>query len=280
MALSAGPLLDQQTEPYLIECSCANGNPFVSARRALLITTICVLRFPECVPAASADEADFSPAALQEITPEGYKIEKTIACLPGAQQEHLVALADSDDSQIPAKPVMLLLVAMGKRIVVEDRVTLHGDINTGRFWDGPPNYFSGLTMERLGGGDLFLIRSVLSGGGSGSLHYFDLYRPEKKKLRLVKSFSHQRMEQTYFALYRNAVYDAERICARGEKHGNAYVYTCYLQVTKYAFDGQTFRPVRSERMREQRGNRYLQDKYWFISVLKALQKNEIFAQAP
>ena len=88
------------------------------------------------------------------------------------------------------------------------------------------------------------------------------------------------MEQIYFAVYKSAIYDAERVCTRGEKHGNAYVYTCYLLVTKYAFDGQAIRPVASERMREQRGNRYLQDKYWFISVLNALQKNEIFAQAP
>jgi hypothetical protein len=256
--------------------------PFLSARCALLITAICVLRLPERAPAASIHGAELSAAALKELTPEGYRIEKTIACQPdqGAQQEYLVALADANDNQIPARPVMLFLVATGKKIVVEDRVTLHSDIDTGKFWDGPPNYFSGLTKEKVGDGDLFLIRSVLSGGGSGSLHYFDFYRPEKKKLHLVKSFSHQRMEQTYFAVYRNAVYDAERICTRGEKHGNAYVYTCYLQVTKYAFDGQTIRPVGSERMREQRGNRYLQDKFWFISVLKALRENEIFAQAP
>ena len=88
------------------------------------------------------------------------------------------------------------------------------------------------------------------------------------------------MEQTYFAVYKSAIYDAECVCTRGEKHGKAYAYTCYLQVTKYAFDGQAIRPVGSERMREQRGNRYLQDKYWFISVLKALQKNEIFTQSP
>jgi hypothetical protein len=89
------------------------------------------------------------------------------------------------------------------------------------------------------------------------------------------------MQQTYFAVYKNTIYDAECVCTRGgEKHGKAYVYTCYLQVTQYAFDGQAIRPVRSERMREQRGNRYLQDKYWFISVLKALQKNEVFTQAP
>jgi len=33
-------------------------------------------------------------------------------------------------------------------------------------------------------------------------------------------------------------------------------------------------------MRDQQGNRYWQDKYWFISVLKALQNNEVFAQKP
>jgi hypothetical protein len=88
------------------------------------------------------------------------------------------------------------------------------------------------------------------------------------------------MEQTYFAVYKNAVYDAEPVCTRGEKHGNAYVYTCYLQVTKYTFEGQAMRSVGSERMREQRGNRFLGEKYWFMSVLRALQTNEIFRQSP
>jgi hypothetical protein len=250
------------------------GRKFVWVTHALLIAATCIQILP-------ANGADLSATALKELTPEGYKIEKTIACEPdqGAQQEHLVALADADDHQFATKPVMLLLVAAGKEVVVEDSVTLHNDANTGKFWDRQPNYFNGLTRENVGGSDLFLVRSVLSGGGSGSLHYFDFYTLDKKKLRLVKSFSHQRMEQTYFAVYKNAVYDAERVCARGEKHGNAYVYTCYLQVTKYVFDGQAIRPVGSERMREQRGNRYLQEKYWFISVLNALQKNEIFAQA-
>jgi hypothetical protein len=31
-------------------------------------------------------------------------------------------------------------------------------------------------------------------------------------------------------------------------------------------------------MREQRGNRFLGDKYWFVSVAEALQKKEIFAE--
>jgi len=259
-----------------------NGRKFVWVRHALLIAAIWILFLPENAAAASTHRADLSAAALKELTSEGYRIEKTIACTPGqgAQHEHLVALADADDHQIAKKPVVLLLVAAGKKIVVEDSVILHNDANTGRFWNGPPNYFSGLTRENVGGSDLFLVRSAFSAGGSGSLHYFDFYKPEKKKLRLVKSFSHGRMDETYFAVYKNAIYDAESVCTRGEKRGKAYVYTCYLQVTKYAFDGQAIRPVDSERMREQRGNRYLQDKYRFISVLKALQKNEIFTQAP
>ena len=250
-------------------------------RDALLIAAIFILALPPNAAAVTTHRAGLSPAALKQLTPEGYKIEKIIAGEPDQEDQHeyLVALADADDHEIPAKPVMLLLVAVGRKILVEDSVTLH-NTDTGKFWDGPPNYFSGLTRENVGGGDLFLVRSVLSGGGSGSLHYFDFYRPEKKKLRLVKSFSHGRMQQTYFAVYKNAIYDAEPVCTRGEKRGEAYVYTCYLQVTKYAFDGQAIRPVGSERMREQRGNRFLQDKYWFISVLKALQKNEIFKQAP
>src|SRR5258706_7305082 len=180
-------------------------------RHTLLIAEISILTLPSNAATASTHRADLSAAALKELTPEGYKIEKTIACEPGpgAQHEHLVALADADDHEIPRKPVMLLLVAAGKKILVEDSVILHNEANTGKFWDGQPNYFSGLTRENVGGGDLFLVRSVLFAGGSGSLHYFDFYRPEKKKLRLVKRFSHWRMDQTYFAVYRNATYDAE-----------------------------------------------------------------------
>jgi hypothetical protein len=146
-------------------------------RHSLLIAAICILPLPANAAAASPSRADLSAAALKELTLEGYKIEKTIACEPdqGAQHEHLIALADvADDDQIAAKPVIVLLVSAGKKIVVEDSVTLHNDSNTGKSWDGPPNYFTGLTREKVGGRDLFLIRSALFGGGSGSLHYFRL----------------------------------------------------------------------------------------------------------
>jgi hypothetical protein len=249
-------------------------------RKTFLIAVLSILPLLANATAASAPPADLSAAALKKLVPEGYKVEKTIPCNSGqgAQQEHLVALSDAEEVQFKEKPVMILLVAAGKKVVVEDSVTLHNTRTSG--WPDAPNYFTAMTRQNVGGGDLFLITSMVFGGGSGSLNYFDFYQADKKKLRLVKSFSHGRMQVPYFAVYKNAIYDAECVCTRGEKHGKAFVYTCYLQVTKYTFDGEAIRPVGSERMREQKGNRFMQDKYWFISVLKALQKHEIFAEAP
>jgi hypothetical protein len=216
---------------------------------------------------------------LKTLTPDGYKIEKIVALGTGSggRVEYIAGLSDIHGDRIKSRPITLLLIAGGKQAMVEDRVIPH-DSASEEFWKGPPTYLDGMTKEKLEGRDLILIRTVLSGGGSGALFFFDLYDVEKNKLRLLKSFSHQRMEQTYFAIYRHTIYDAEKVCTRGEKHGNAYVYTCYLQVTKYRFVGQAIRPAGSERMREQRGNRFLGDKYWFVSVAEALQKKEIFAE--
>ena len=223
--------------------------------------------------AANTAPAGLSVAALREVTPEGYKVEKTMACDlgPGPGQEYLVGLSDADNTEdgIPQKPVVLLLVAAGEKATVEDRVLLHDDDHI--------NFFSGMSKENVSGRDLFLVMSMGAWGGSGNIHYFDFFRPEKKKLRLVRSFAHGRMQLPYFTVYRNAIYDAELVCSRGEKRGKAYVYTCYLNVTKYGYDGDQIRPLASERMREKHGNRFLEDEYRFVSVLKALQANKIFA---
>ena len=188
--------------------------------------------------------AGLSETALKALTPDGYKVEKTIALdvNKGGTGEFLVALSDVREDTIKGRPVMLLLVTAGSKVTTEDRV-LPRDSTSSEFWKGPPNYLDGVTRESLGG-DLILVRTVLSGGGSGSLHFFDFYKVEGNKLRLIRGFSHERTEWTYFAVYQNAIYDAEKVCTRGEKHGNAYIYTCYLQVTKYAFDGQAIRPIR------------------------------------
>ena len=52
-------------------------------RHVLLIAAISILTHPANAAAASTHRADLSAAALKELTPEGYKIEKTIACEPG-----------------------------------------------------------------------------------------------------------------------------------------------------------------------------------------------------
>ncbi len=223
--------------------------------------------------AAVAAQAQLSPESLKEFVPQGYKVEKTISC--GLKsREYLVALDDADDAGIKSKPVVLLLVAAGKKIAVEDRVFPQKDK------DGFPNYFDGMTIENVDGVALLLFRSISSGGGSGFQTYFDFYKIENKKLRLVKSFERGRMQRSYFAVYKNAVYDADVVCKRGEKHGKAFVYTCYLLVTKFTYDGTAFHPAGSERLHEQQGNRFLEDKYRNMSVLKALQRGEIFAQKP
>lgn len=219
--------------------------------QALLVAAVSTLVAGGSATTLRAEQGGLSPAALKRLTPEGYRVEKTIVYGANKAGEHdvVVALSGANDTQIEDLPVMLLLVAVGKKIVVKDRMIPH-QTHSDKFWDGPPNYFDGMTKENVGGHDLILVSSTLSGLGSGSLHY------------------------------KNSIYDAEKVCTRGEKHGKAFVYTCYLQVTKYAFDGETIQPVATERMREQHGNRFLGDKYWFISVRKALQKNEVFAQTP
>ncbi len=196
--------------------------------------------------------------------------------------EHQYALAlsgiDSEDvngTQYVHRPLMLWLVAAGKTPQVVDHVRLHR-ADTRASSDLEPNIFDGLSKVEIDGHRVILVTSTSWGGGSGSYHYYDFYRPEGSKLQLIKSFGHERLEGTYFTIYKHAAYDASLICSRGEKHGKAYIYTCYLNVTKYAYDGASMLPVASAKLHERRGNRFLNEKYWFMSVQKALRNGEIF----
>ena len=100
----------------------------------------------------------------------------------------------------------------------------------------------------------------------------------KTKERLLSSihFGHGRMERCYFAAYENSVYDAELVCKRGERRGKSFVYTCYLQVTRYGSDGQSLVQTGAQRLGEKKGNRFLGDSFRFMSVEKALKTGEIF----
>lgn len=240
-----------------------------------------LLVFLTASAAAARSDTPLSAAALQPLIPDGYRLDRTLAVRPAShgRGEYLVALSDVDESD-PAKPVMLLLVSTGAKTVIEDRMALHTEPRGKPALVEAPNYVGALSHQKIGDADLVLVATIGSWGGSGSLHYFDFFRPEGHKLHLVKSFSHGWMQVPYFAVYENAVYDAELGCRRGEKIGKAYVYTCWLDVTKFGFANGEMLPVSSKRMREHQGNRYLGDKYRFISVLKALRNHEIFAPTP
>jgi hypothetical protein len=235
--------------------------------------------FPIQVGAIDTLAPNLSIEAIKKFTPDGYKVEKILPCNINSKNgsEFLVAFSDVD-LEIPRRTVMLFLVAMGDEVVVEDKVILPGEGSPLDEKESAPNYLHQMTRENIGAGDLFIVWSVNSGGGSGAIHYFDCYRPEQGKLHLVKRFIHDRMERLYFAIFKGAIYDAELQCTRGEKHGNAYIYTCYLRVTKYVFNGNSLVPLATERLREKQGNRFLNEKYWCMSVLSALKNGEVFRQ--
>jgi hypothetical protein len=222
-----------------------------------------------------------STAALKLLTPAGYRV--AVTAFSGLDEhgapEFLVALADAEEDW-PSRPVTLLLVRGDREAVVEDTVVLHNEPPAPGEPALAPNYCFGLSRENVGDGDLFLLKTRGAWGGSGAANYSDFFRPEKGKLRLVKSFLHGRMDNYYFTVFENAAYDAHVECARGEKHGRAYVYTCWLEVTKLRFNGTDLVPVGSERLLERKGNRYLSDSYWFISTRKELQKKAAPANGP
>jgi hypothetical protein len=218
---------------------------------------------------------------LSALAPEGYKAAKHIPWKAGAADVRIVAFSDaavSDDDigELPTRPVVLGLLVWNGKWTLRDKVLPH--YNTGTSDEQWPNYFTDLDQVEVGNRKLILLRTTVFGGGSGSLQYFDFYDIDGEKLSLVKSFAHGRFESYYFALHEKNVYDADLVCRRGERHGKSFVYTCYLQVTRYGFDGRSLVETGSEKLQERKGNRFLGESYRFMSVKRALDKGEIFAR--
>lgn len=172
-----------------------------------------------------------------------------------------------------------MLLQIGTSAKQLDGVTLHGEGKTclGPEPDLVPNYFHGLEAEELDGGKVYLAISTYSGGGSDGYFYFDLYKIDGEKLKLLASYPHDRLMRTYFTVFNHAIYDGKLSCSRGDKHGAAYTYTCGLNVTKYVYDGNSIQAAGTERLHERQGNRFLNEKYWMTSVRQALERKEIFA---
>ena len=225
--------------------------------------------------------------------PAGYAIQeiKKVPSTENGDSQYLVALSDSMMPKannplpneiivgVPSKPPELLLVKVAGSAILQDQIVLHKRAQSCMHIGEPPepNYLGSIEAEDVGDGKLFLVHSTYSGGGSGGFHYFDLYRVEHNKLKQLATYSHDRLVRSYFTIFNHAIYDGQLSCARGEKHGAAYVYTCGIDVTKYIYDGNSIQPAGTERMHERKGNRFLNEKYWMMSVQNALGQREIFA---
>jgi hypothetical protein len=189
--------------------------------------------------------------------------------------QFLLALADGN-SEAPQKPIELLYVGWEGKWVIRDRrpIQSQGTGEYAKFWS--PNYVNTLRLETIGHRQLVYVYSNSCWGGSGSNHLYSFYSVRDGRLTLLKQFEHERMMRFYFCLRNGAIYDAVLVKNRGAKHGNAYVYTCYLAVTKYSCDGNSIVMVGSEKLREMTGNRFLDEKYWNMSVCNALTRCEAF----
>ena len=80
----------------------------------------------------------------------------------------------------------------------------------------------------------------------------------------------------YFCIANELIYDAVLVKERGAKRGKSYIYTCYLDVSKYSYDGKGIVKIASEKLREMTGNRFLDEKYWCMSLRNALKRGEVF----
>jgi len=253
-------------------------------RRMLFATVLAlsVLVVGEAQVMGAAHVRGIAETTLAALAPEGYRPAKHIPwkAEPGGTDVRIAAfsdaaVSDADDETLPSKPVVLGLLVWDGKWTLRDTVLPH--YNTGTSGEEWPNYFTDLDQVEVGTQKLILLRTTVFGGGSGSLQYFDFYDVDGNRLSLIKSFAHGRFESYYFALYEKDVYDAALACRRGERHGKSFVYTCYLQVTRFGFDGHSLIPTGTERLAERRGNRFLEDSYRFLSVKKALRNGEIFA---
>jgi hypothetical protein len=209
---------------------------------------------------------------MSHLIPDGYKVGQVVTFdfAGKGYPQYVVAITDSNADE-PEKPVKLLYVDWDKRWHVQDTASIHSDAD-----DPPTNFIDSMTIETIGQAKVLYVHSYWSAGGPGAGHFYGFYTVEKGKLSLLKEFVHSRMMRLYFCLMNHSIYDAVLVKKRGEKHGKSYVYTCYLDVTKYTCAGKAIIAVGSEKLREKQGNRFLDEKYWCMSVCTAIKQGEVF----
>lgn len=214
---------------------------------------------------------------LRLLVPDGFRLAMQVRYdFEGkGYLQHILALADSN-SEAPQKPIELVYVDWEGKWVARDRQPIRSQ-DTGewaRF--SSPNYVNAIRVEAIGQTRLVYVYSNSWWGGSGANHLYSFYAVRSGRVDLLKQFEHERMMRFYFCLRNKAIYDATLVKTRGPKHGKAYIYTCYLDVSKYSCDGSSIVKVGCEKLREMAGNRFLDEKYWNMSVCNALAKCEVF----
>lgn len=234
----------------------------------LLVTfTLSAASLPK-VPGLSTSE-------IEEISPAGYKLSKHIPWHTGDGRPLRIAVFEDSNEVEQEKPVITLLLGWDGKWVVYDKVFPHmGPTEENEY--GTPNYFTDIDRVQVDSCTLVLLRTMVFGGGSGYLQYFDFYNVVDNRLVLLSGFAHGKFERYYFALYNGAIYDAELVCTKGPRRHKSYVYTCYLEVKQYHFDGARICAAAAERYCERQGPWFLCDSYRFLNIEDALKKGKIF----
>ena len=229
--------------------------------------------------ATAAGNVPKSPteSELRRLVPEGLRVAMQLRYdFEGrGYLQYLLALADSN-AEAPQKVIELLYVDWDGKWVVRDRQPIRTR-GTGEYADSlSPNYVHAMRIETVGNTGLVYVYTSSWWGGSGSNHLYSFFAIRDGRVNLLKQFEHGRMQRLYFCLRNRAIYDGELVKIRGSKHGKAYVYICFLDLAKYSCDGSSIVKVGSEKLREMTGNRFLDEKFWNMSVCNALARCEAF----
>lgn len=224
------------------------------------------------LPASADVVSRAAREALAKVLPDGYRTAAVVPCpLDGHERNRFVAVLVDAGIEAPERTVRLLYLAWSGTWQVLDALEI-----AGRDADSAPQYLDGADVVRVGEGRLLFVHTNWSRGGSGSPNYFQFYAVRDGRLRLLRTFEHERMERGLHCLRNERIYDATIACARGARVGRSYVHACALETTEFTFDGRDVRPVRTERLEERTGNRFLDESYWNMSLAAVLGRGGSF----
>jgi hypothetical protein len=230
-----------------------------------IVVLINLLFFVFAYNAKSAEISDSLPPKLTEndlkiFIPEDYELDKFIErdFNNKGYSQYILAMSETkinkDRYDINNRPVILFYLDWDGKWKVNDSIMPHVSYYThkqgGANITGGPNYVKDLKIVKLGNREIIYFKSEAFAGGSGGTYFLDFYVVENRKLKLLKTFALWSQQPGYACFYNTAFYYAKDFNIRGEKKGKSYVYTCYLEVSKYSFDGNNITLVGTELMRE------------------------------